>query len=277
MKYYSYDKNELMKSSKIPVEVLADTDKLARRMADDIIDVIVNGRIAAQDPGKDRVLIFPVGPVIQYPYLVKRINEERINLHKVWIFNMDEYLKEDQTYIDISDPLSFRGFMNRAFYDLIDETLIMPTEQRVFPDPSCPEKIASLIEELGGVDACFGGIGIDGHVAFNEPENISCEDYLQLSTRVVRLAPESRTTNSINDLNGAIELMPEFAVTVGMREISASQKIRLYCLRDWHRAVVRRACFGEKSSRFPVTLLQDHNDTQIITNDIAAQAAVLQI
>lgn len=274
MMHYSYSKDELVKHAKIPVEVLADNDILARKIADDIVQNITSEGDSYKRSGYDRVLVFPVGPVCHYPYLVKRINEEKISLRNVWIINMDEYLKDDLTYIDISDPLSFRGFMNRSFYDLICDDLVMPPEQRVFPDPSDPERIMSLIEELGGIDACFGGIGIDGHVAFNEPEDISCEDYLKLSSRIVKLAPESRTTNSINDLNGAIELMPKYAVTIGMREIFAAEKIRLYCLRDWHRAVVRRACCGQKTSAFPVTILQDHKDIKIIINDVAAEAAI---
>lgn len=70
---------------------------------------------------------------------------------------MDEYLNDD-TYISKDHPLSFRGFMQREVYDRIDPALVMPEEQRVFPDPAAPERVGRLIEELGGVDIAFGAI-----------------------------------------------------------------------------------------------------------------------
>ncbi len=59
--------------------------------------------------------------------------------------------------------------MNRKFYDLIDPALVPAAENRVFPDPGDCAAIARQIAARGGVDACFGGIGINGHIAFNEP------------------------------------------------------------------------------------------------------------
>lgn len=83
---------------------------------------------------------------------------------------MDEYLDDDKKWVPETHPLSFRGFMNRTVYSQIDPELVMPEEQRVFPDPENVEYIPQLIEKLGGVDICFGGIGINGHVAFNEAD-----------------------------------------------------------------------------------------------------------
>jgi glucosamine-6-phosphate deaminase len=149
----------------------------------------------------------------------------------------------------------------------------MPESQRIFPDPRNPEAVGKLIERLGGVDACFGGIGITGHVAFNEPEDVPIGEFAGRPTRVLRMTPETRLINSVGDLGGAVEAMPEWCVTVGMKEILSAAKIRLYCFRDWHRAVVRRAAYGEKSALFPVTLLQDHPDVSIAIPESVAEAA----
>ena len=55
----------------------------------------------------------------------------------------------------------------------------MPKEQRIFPDPEDVGQVPKLIEELGGVDIAFGGIGINGHVAFNEADaSMSAEEFL---------------------------------------------------------------------------------------------------
>ena len=57
-------------------------------------------------------------------------------------------------------------------------------EQRVFPDPFDTERVPKLIEELGGVDIAFGGIGINGHVAFNEADaSLANEEFLAQKTR----------------------------------------------------------------------------------------------
>lgn len=184
---------------------------------------------------------------------------------------MDEYLEDDKTWVSIDHPLSFRGFMQRTVYDKIDPAFVMPPEQRVFPDPLDPEAIGKKIEELGGVDICFGGIGINGHVAFNEADPTKTNaQFLELPTRVLEISRETRAANAIGDLNGALEDMPHYCVTIGMKQIFAARKIRLGCFRNWHRAVVRRAMYGEKTSAFPVSLLQNHPDILLRFTDYVA-------
>ena len=107
------------------------------------------------------------------------VNEQNISLKNVWFINMDEYLDDEKQWISKDHPLSFRGFMQRTVYDKVRLELVMPEDQRVFPDPNHPEYISELIEKLGGVDICFGGIGINGHVAFNEADpSLTNEEFL---------------------------------------------------------------------------------------------------
>ena len=147
----------------------------------------------------------------------------------------------------------------------------MPPEQRVFPDPADPGKVDRLIEELGGVDIAFGGIGINGHLAFNEAQpELTPEQFAALGTRVLTLTPETKTANAIGDRGGAIAAMPNKAVTIGIKQILGARKVRLGVFREWHRAVVRQAAYGEVTAAFPVTLLQNHPDAAIYTNAIAA-------
>lgn len=88
-------------------------------------------------------------PVGQYPYFVDLVNEQNISLKNVWFINMDEYLDDEKCWVPEDHPLSFRGFMNRTVYDRIRPELVMPKEQRVFPDPFDTERVPKLIEELG--------------------------------------------------------------------------------------------------------------------------------
>lgn len=266
--YYGYDKERLLQNPAIPLIVMKDNEAVYRAMAEEMAEEIKRKNRL----GERCVLICPVGPVGQYPYFVELVNREGISLKNVWFINMDEYLTPDGQWLPVGHRLSFRGFMERNVYAGISPGLIMPREQRVFPDPARPEYIRELTAGLGGVDICFGGIGINGHVAFNEPQEAASRDeFLALGTRALEIAPETRVTNSIGDLNGALEDMPRYCVTVGFHEIAQAGKIRLGCFRDWHRGVVRRAVYGDSSPSFPVSLLREHKDINIrLTEFVAA-------
>lgn len=266
--YYQYTKEELLKNPKLSVIVMKDNAEVFKSMAVEMAETIKQNNAE----NKTTVFICPVGPVGQYPYFVDMVNEENISLKNVWFINMDEYLTDDKQWVPVDHPLSFRGFMERTVYTKVKPELVMPKAQRVFPDPNNIDYIPELIEKLGGVDICFGGIGINGHVAFNEADAAKTnEEFLAQKTRVLEISKETRTANAIGDFNGALEDMPKYCVTIGIYEISRARKIRLGCFRNWHRAVVRRTAYGEATSDFPVSLLTSHKDINLkITEYVAA-------
>lgn len=265
--YYTYNKAQLLTYPKMTLICKPDNATVFKDMADEMADEIIKHNAA----GEKTVFICPVGPVGQYPYFVDRVNAEGISLKNVWFINMDEYLDDDKQWVPMDHPLSFRSFMERTVYTKIRPELLMPEAQRVFPDPCRTEYIPELIESLGGVDIAFGGIGINGHVAFNEAdERLTNAQFLAQKTRVLEITPETRTANAIGDFNGALEDMPRYCVTIGIYEIAHARKIRLGCFRNWHRAVVRRAGHGEPTSAFPVSLLQDHPDVTLTFTEFVA-------
>lgn len=265
--YYQYKKEQLLANPKMPLICMADNSQVFETMAKQMVEEIETHNAR----GEKTVFICPVGPVGQYPYFVDLVNERNISLKDVWFINMDEYLDDDRHWIPMDHPLSFRGFMERNVYTKIKPELVMPESQRVFPDPENLNHIPELIEKLGGVDIAFGGIGINGHVAFNEADPLlSNQEFLTQKTRVLRITPETRTANAIGDFNGALEDMPEYCVTIGIYEIAHARKIRLGCFRNWHRAVVRRAAYGESTADFPVTLLHNHPDITLTFTEFVA-------
>lgn len=269
-KMYHIEGEKLHEGGKIPVKTLGDSGEVFYELALEMVRTITENNRR----NKPTVLICPVGPVGHYPIFVRLVNEGGISLKNCYFFNMDEYLNDDGSYIDKSDPLSFRGFMDREVYGRINPDLLMPEENRFFPNPEDPEALDRKMEELGGADLCIGGIGINGHVAFNEPEeDLSAEEFVQLPTRVIAISRETLVANAIGDLSGAIDAMPKKAVTMGMKSIYAARTIRLGVFRDWHRSVLRRAIYEEPTSAYPVTLLQNHKDCQIIANSNASQKA----
>ena len=266
--YYNYTKEELVGNNpKLPVIVMEDNAAVFHSMAVEMVDEIKMHNAK----GEKTVFICPVGPVGQYPYFVDMVNEQNISLKNVWFINMDEYLTDEKEWISKDHKLSFRGFMDRTVYTKVKPELVMPEEQRIFPDPKNLTHIQETIEKLGGVDICFGGIGINGHVAFNEAsDTMTPEEFLAQHTRVLEISKETRAVNSIGDLNGALDDMPHYCITIGINEIAHARKIRLGCFRDWHRSVVRHAAYGEKTAHFPVSLLQDHPDINIKFTEFVA-------
>ena len=153
--YYSYTKEELVGNvPRLPVIVMEYNEAVFRSIAEEMVEEIKEHN----KKGEKTVFICPVGPVGQYPFFVDLVNELNISLKNVWFINMDEYLDDEKQWISKEHPLSFRGFMQRMVYDKIYPDLVMPENQRVFPNPNHPEYIPELIEQLGGVDICFGGI-----------------------------------------------------------------------------------------------------------------------
>ncbi len=259
--------NDITKG-RIPIDIYKDKETTFKSMADLMVDTILeNNKL-----GKKTLFIVPLGPVGQYKYFVERVNKERISLKDVTFINMDEYMDDETHLVSSSNPLSFKKIMYEICYNLIDKDLIMDESQRIFPNLENIETIDKVIKEHGGVDICFGGIGITGHIAFNDPpeKGVSEEEFKNLGTRVVRITEATRVVNSMDDFDGAYYLMPEYAITIGFKEILSAKKIRLYCFRNWHRSVVRRASFLDKTVSYPVTLLQDHDDTRIgISEELA--------
>jgi glucosamine-6-phosphate deaminase len=268
--YLSIPPEEVGRGCSVKFRVCGDLADVSRHMAQAMLAVIAR----ATDEGRQATLIVPVGPVDQFPLLANMINEQRRDCRDLMLINMDEYLTNDDRWIDVDHPLSFRGYINRKFYDLVDPDLAPRPENRLVPDPRDPGAIQGRIDQRGGVDACFGGIGINGHMAFNEPPepgaSLSVEEFAALPTRSLDLSRETRTINSVT-VGGEISIIPRRAVTVGMKEILASRSLRFYCNRPWQRAVVRRVLHGPISASCPASLLRTHPDAELTAAEYVAE------
>jgi glucosamine-6-phosphate deaminase len=263
----------LGRDSPIRVERVADGAALVRRLADDLF---ADYR-AARAAGREKVVVIvPVGPVGALDLVAEDCNRTGESLADLVVINMDEYLEPDgRRFIAAGDPLSFRGHMQRHFWDVLRPDLAPPEGQRIFPDPIDPANVGLAIERFGGVDVCYGGVGITGHVAFNDPpapgETIDTESFAALPSRVVELSTETLVINSVTACRGNIDRIPKLAVTVGMREILASRMVRLYLNRPWQSAIVRKLLHGPVTAAVPASLLQRHADCRAVLTDEVAQ------
>lgn len=204
--------------------------------------------------GRPTRLILPVGPTGQYPSLARKLNQARLSLRDCHFFFMDEYCDETGAALPSSHPLSFRGIAQALFLDAISDECQLKRSQVHFPDERNIDALPALIDALGGIDTCYGGIGIHGHVAFNEPE----PGVSQLPSRKLRINDYTVTINAIRaQIGGNLSGFPRYAYTLGMREILAARRIRLYCRNgialDWANTVLRLALFGAPGDDYPVT------------------------
>src|SRR3954467_12045447 len=139
--YLSVSRGELGKGQPVKVRIGGEPVDLAQELANAMLQEIEAGEAT----GKGATLIIPVGPVDQFPILAAMLNERQISCARTCFINMDEYLTDDDRWIPEEHPLSFRGYMNRAFYNLLSPELAPPPENRAFPDPRSLPQIPELI------------------------------------------------------------------------------------------------------------------------------------
>ncbi len=270
MTYEHVTREELLANTKIPIRVVETEDALYADMALTMLAGIEENNAH----GKNTVYIVPVGPVGQYRILAEQVNARNIDLSRVYFINMDEYLDETGAPIPPTHPLSFAAFMDREWYARVD----MPRENRIFPAPGREGDIASAIDRLGGVDISFGGIGINGHIAFNEPpeadESLSDEEFALLPSRSLTLTRETRTINAVTAASGYIDYIPRRCVTIGMREILSARKVRFYMNRVWQKGIVRKIALGPVSRFAPASFFQTHPDALLTITSYVAEPPV---
>jgi glucosamine-6-phosphate deaminase len=150
-------------------------------------------------------------------------------------------------------------------------------EQRHFPDISKLDAMAEGMKQVGGIDSVYGGIGYRGHIAFNEPPRspwyrISKEEFRNCTTRILHLNEDTLIALSQRGAGGCSDVIPPMVITVGMRELLAARRIRLYSETGaWKQTVIRILLFGNVSPEIPVTYVQEHSDC-VVTVDAATAA-----
>jgi len=268
----SLSPNEVQQRAGERLVVCEDIDALHLRMANDIAAEI-QAHNAANEPSR---LILPVGPTGQYPILAQLIDKYQISLANSWLFFMDEYCDDAGRAFDADHPLSFKGQVERLFFSQLPPTCGLDPKQVFFPDENNIDALATTIHQIHGLDTCYGGIGIHGHLAFNEPES----GVKQLGPRRVRLNDFTVTINAVrSQVGGNLEGFPRYAYTLGMQEILGAQQIRLYCRNgcalDWANTVLRLALFGSPGDDYPVTHIRNYNYVIVTDQETLASPTYL--
>ena len=261
---YYCSSEDFVKNSKIPVRVMQTETDMMEEIAELMASVIEKNNAK----GEKTVIICPVGPIGQYPIFAQKVNERNISLQNCWFINMDEYLVGDDETIPYKNPLSFKATMDRVLYSQVRKELLMPTSQRLFPEPKKEAEIDALFEKLGKVDLCLTGVGINGHIAFNEPpkatDAITDEEYKNCGTRCADIATETVVNNGANKLRGALDIFPKRCITLGMKQLLKAKTLKVYLYCNWQWGIMRKMALEEESRFMPVSFLQNHPNAEMV-------------
>jgi glucosamine-6-phosphate deaminase len=229
-------------------------------------DIVMRVKRALEE-GRTFVGIFPVGPMPQYPIAARLINELRIPMKHVHTFNMDEYADQDGNTAPADWAGSFQRAMTESFFLKIEPELRPPQKQIHFPGTKTINDYGKIIEDLGGADVCYGGIGWCGHIAFWEADlgyefGDDLEAYKKAGPRIVELTPMTIMQNALHSFSGDWSWVPPKAATIGPAQIVGA-RYRSFWLDGylgggvgWQRFIARLCAHGRVNTLVPGSLLQ---------------------
>lgn len=204
----------------------------------------------------DAVLGLATGstPIGLYNELVRRYEAGELDFSAIRSVNLDEYCGLDGT-----NDQSYRYFMNTHLFDRVN---IDPKNTNVPNGKAADfaaegERYDALIRQLGGIDIQLLGIGLDGHIGFNEPD-----DAFTGPTHEVKLDPSTIAANA--RFFASEDEVPRSAITMGMASIMQARRVLLVANGSNKAEILKKALFGPITPQVPASLLQLHPDLTVI-------------
>ncbi len=209
--------------------------------------------------------IIPCGPGSWYSPFVNLVNTERVSLRDLVVFHMDECLDWQGQELPRRHPYSFRGFMERHFYDPVHAELAVPEANRHWLTPAGIDVVAEAIA-AAPLDITLGGWGQDGHIAYNQARrhpfsHITLDELRDSTIRVQDNNLDTIMALAQRTFGGGYQFVPPMSVTLGVKECLSARKVRLFSdTGAWKQTALRVALFGPMTPEYPITLLQEHPD-----------------
>jgi glucosamine-6-phosphate deaminase len=221
-------------------------------------------RIRAFAPTAERpfVLGLPTGgtPLGMYQKLIEFYDRNELSFRYVVTFNMDEYvgLPEDH-------PQSYHAYMFNHFFNHIDiprENIHILDGNAADLEAEC-QKYENAIAAFGGIELFVGGVGEDGHIAFNEPASS-----LKSRTRKIILTYSTRLANA-RFFNDDLDRVPQFALTVGVGTIMDAREVMIL-VQGYHKAnALAHAIEAGVNHMWTISALQLHPCCLIVSDEDA--------
>ena len=198
-------------------------------------------------------------PLGVYRQLIEWYQKGDLDFSEVHSVNLDEYCG-----LSPDNPQSYRYYMNEHFFRHIN---IHP-EYTFLPDGSNPDPVKEcrrydrLISDLGGVDLQLLGLGLNGHIGFNEPGSAFEKETYQVSLTESTIRANSRFFDREEDV-------PRFAYTMGIKSIMQAKKILLIANGEAKAQILKDIITGPITPQVPASVLQLHNDVTIVADQAA--------
>lgn len=209
------------------------------------------------------VLGLPTGstPLGVYKELIYMCKNKKVSFEHVVTFNMDEYVG-----IEPNNPQSYHYFMYHNFFNHIDinqKNIHILNGMTKDYAKEC-ENYEQSILTYGGIDLFLGGVGSDGHIAFNEPFSS-----LSSRTRIKTLAPSTIKDNS-RFFNNDIKNVPTQALTVGVGTIMSAKEVIIMASGNNKADAIYQAVEGSINQKWTITAMQNHPHGIIVCDKSAA-------
>ena len=234
-------------------------EKLSQWAANYVANRII---VANPTPEKPFKLGCPTGssPLGLYRELIRMNKEGQLSFQNVITFNMDEYVNLPEEH-----PESYHSFMWTNFFSHIDikkENVHILNGNAKDLVAEC-ENYEKAIEAAGGIDLFMGGIGPDGHLAFNEPGSS-----LTSKTRIKTLTTDTINANS-RFFEGNLDLIPKQALTVGIGTVMAAKEVLLMCNGHNKARALKHCIDGYISHKWTSSMLQMHPHAIVVCDEAA--------
>lgn len=197
-------------------------------------------------------------PIETYAELIRMVKAGELSFKNVISFNMDEYVG-----LPVEHPESYHSFMHKYLFDQIDEKpenihILNGNAPDVEAECAAYEK---AIVDAGGFDLFLGGVGEDGHIAFNEPFSS-----LSSRTRVVTLTQDTREVNA-RFFDGDPTKVPAQALTVGVATVLSSKEVVILAFGSKKARALKDAIEGPMSHYCTLSGLQNHPAGTIVCDE----------
>lgn len=193
-------------------------------------------------------------PIGTYEQLIAKHREDGLDFSGITTFNLDEYYG-----LDARHPQSYNYFMHEKFFRHINinyENVHFPNGTPSNIEEEC-KRYDALLEACGGIDLQLLGIGMNGHIGFNEPGNT-----LQINTHLVNLTKGTIKANS--RFFASEEEVPDRAITMGIGGILKAKRILLLVSGKGKAEIVSDMLDGRLNTHKPASVLQIHKDVTTI-------------
>ena len=208
------------------------------------------------------ILGLPTGstPIGMYKAVINQYKDS-ISFQNVRTFNLDEYVGLDKTNVN-----SYRYFMDENLFSHIDikeENIHIPNGVAKDMEQESVD-YENFLKSTGQMDIMYLGIGHNGHIGFNEPE-----DFFEPYTHIVKLTYDTIEANKRFFDN--IEDVPKTAITMGIKTILSAKKIILLASGQSKADAIFKTVKGKITPQVPASILQLHDDVTLIIDKDAAK------